>query len=127
MRRRPTPLLALAWALLALAATAAHAEVRIHNDLDLGELASCVSDSGALYYGAHWCPMCRKQNAYFEGYSDALPYVECYDGPKSWGMNETCRSEDVKAFPTWIFGDGSVRRGALSPLALASATGCLDR
>lgn len=93
-------------------------------ELDLAGLASCISDSGAIFYGAHWCPVCRKQKEHFDGYAYLLPYVECYDGPKDDGKNAECTKADIKSFPTWVFSDGSVETGAQTPEALAAATGC---
>lgn len=123
--RKPFALAVLV--LTAISAPPLLAEVSVESDLDLAELAECIGDSGALYYGAHWCPMCRKQNGYFEQHAGALPYVECYDGARSEGMNDTCREAGVRAFPTWILADGRQLRGARSPLELAAATDCLGR
>ena len=96
-------------------------------DVDLAALARCIRESGAVFYGAHWCPVCRKQNEYFDGYAYLLPYVECYDGPKAGGMNATCKSEGIDRFPTWVFPDGTVKTGARDPRSLAAATGCSAR
>jgi hypothetical protein len=93
-------------------------------DRDLGALARCVADSGALFYGAHWCPYCRKQNQSFAGHARLLPYVECYDGPKSQGMNARCRSAGIRSFPTWVFADGRRETGLRSPSQLAADTDC---
>jgi len=93
-------------------------------ELDLAQLASCISKSGAVFYGAHWCPICAKQKEHFDGYSYLLPYVECYDGPKKDGINETCTKEGIKSYPTWVFPSGSVQTGARTPEELATATGC---
>ena len=91
---------------------------------DLASLAQCVRNSGAVFYGAHWCPFCRKQKDSFGEHAGALPYVECYDGPRSDGMNRRCRRAEIKSFPTWVFADGTRKTGAMSPSALAAATGC---
>ena len=109
---------AIASLLVAAAPAAAQGPV------DLGALAQCVSDSGARFYGAYWCPYCRKQKEYFEGNAGALPYVECYDGPRSRGMNAACRNAGVRSFPTWVFADGSVKPGLRTPSELAADTGC---
>jgi len=109
-------------ALLVSFGTSGGAEVNVRTNLDPDELAECLRDSGALFYGAHWCPNCRKQLAAFP--PDSLPYVECYDGPRSAGSNATCRDANVSAYPTWVFADGSRRRGALPPAVLAAAAGC---
>jgi len=118
-----TPLALLV--LFALAPAPGRAEVRVDADLDLEEVAECVADSGAVFYGAWWCPQCRRQNEYFGEHAGALPYVECYDGARSQGQNDTCHEAGVRAYPTWILDDGRQLRGAQSPLKLASATGCL--
>ena len=117
-------LAALAGAVLLGAAPAvADAEIR---GADLGVLARCIAESGALFYGAHWCPYCRKQKEDFAGYDRYLPYVECYDGARAGGMNDRCKAAGIKTFPTWVFPDGTVKTGARTPLALARATGCLE-
>lgn len=94
-------------------------------EIDLEELAQCIADSGAVFYGAHWCPYCKKQKAYFESYASLLPYVECYDAGKRKGMRSECREAGVKSFPTWHYPDGKVVTGARNPKTLARATGCL--
>jgi hypothetical protein len=92
--------------------------------LDLAQLARCIRDSGAVFYGAHWCPVCRKQKEHFDGYAYLLPYVECYDGPKDEGMNAECTKAGIESYPTWVLPGGSVETGAQTPEALAAATGC---
>lgn len=91
---------------------------------NLAQLARCIADRGARFYGAHWCPYCRKQKEYFDGFAYLLPYVECYDGPKSNGMNARCRRAGIQSFPTWVLPNGSVARGIQTPRALAADTGC---
>jgi large repetitive protein len=92
--------------------------------VDLAGLARCVSASGAIFYGAHWCPICAKQKEYFDGYAYLLPYVECYDGPKKDGRNAQCKKLDIEHYPTWVFPDGRVETGADTPEELAAKTGC---
>ncbi len=106
--------LSAAAAALALAALPARA--------DLAALAECIADSGATYYGAHWCPVCAKQDAMFGEYAYLLPYTECYEPGSRDDQVVGC--EHVTGYPTWEFGDGKVRKGALSPRTLAAATGC---
>jgi hypothetical protein len=115
----------VALALLASAPAAAEVNVRLH--MDLGELAQCISESGAVFYGAHWCPVCRHQRESFGEHAGALPYFECYDGPKAAGMNDRCAEAGVRAVPTWVFSDGRVEVGEMTPAALATATGCWSR
>jgi thiol-disulfide isomerase/thioredoxin len=117
--RRARPLLA---GLLAIFAGSAPAPAEGPSDLEA--LARCIADSGAIFYGAHWCPYCREQKEYFGEYASLLPYVECYAGRKSEGKSAECRSAGVKKFPTWHFPDGTVATGVKRPGTLARATGC---
>lgn len=112
-------LFAAASLLSAQAPTAAHGE-----DFDLEQLALCIADSGAVFYGAHWCPACRKQREFFGSFAALLPYVECYDGSKSEGKTSECHHVGVRSFPTWHYPDGSIVTGAKNPKKLARATGC---
>ena len=116
--------MAIACVLFAAAPIAAEPDVV---EIELGDLTRCIRDSGALFYGAHWCPVCAEQKEYFERYAGMLPYVECYDGPKSSGMNARCKSTGIKSFPTWVFRDGQRKSGALEPLELGYETGCIER
>ena len=100
------------------------AAARADRQRELSELARCIHDSGAIFYGAHWCPVCRKQKEHFDGYAYLLPYVECYDGPKDDGMNAQCKKAGIHHFPTCVFPDGSVETGAQTPEELAEQTGC---
>ena len=110
---------AAAIALTLVAATPAAAD-----EIDLGALAQCISESGALFYGAHWCPFCRKQKEYFGEHAGALPYVECYDGPKKEGMNSRCADEGIASYPTWVFANGRHKSGVRTPEQLAADTRC---
>jgi hypothetical protein len=123
MSRRLVPGAAVLIALALLGAAPAAAD----EELELGDLARCIRNSGALFYGAHWCPVCARQKEAFERYAGMLPYVECYDGHKSAGMNARCKSMGIKRFPTWLFRDGHRKTGLLDPLELGYETGCVER
>ncbi len=69
------------------------------------KLAEHLKASGAVMYGAYWCPHCQEQKKLFgqEG-AAILPYVEC--DPQ--GVNsETarCRAAGIDGFPTWKLGE----------------------
>ncbi len=81
-------------------------------------LAECLTESGALFYGAYWCPHCIDQKEMFGEWVDFVPYVECEDEP------ETCSAAGITGYPTWIFGDGTVVQGAQSLETLAGYSGC---
>jgi uncharacterized membrane protein/glutaredoxin len=81
-------------------------------------LAKHLRASGAVMYGAYWCPHCQEQKALFGDAAKDLPYVECDPS----GVNarpDLCEKAGVKAFPTWVV--GTVRReGVQSPQELAA-------
>ncbi|MEB3250925.1 MAG: vitamin K epoxide reductase family protein [Cyanobacteriota bacterium] len=65
-------------------------------------LAQHLKASGAVMYGAWWCPHCHEQKELFGAEAaQLLPYVECAeDGIKP--QTDLCRSKpEIKGFPTW--------------------------
>ncbi len=83
-------------------------------------LARHLRESGAIMYGAYWCPHCQEQKALFGDAARDLPYVECDPN----GVNarpDLCEKAGVKAFPTWVIG-GQRREGVQSLSALADAS-----
>ncbi|HYC34343.1 MAG TPA: hypothetical protein VEC13_01275 [Candidatus Paceibacterota bacterium] len=84
--------------------------------------AMCLSEKGAKFYGAFWCPHCQKQKAMFEN-SDKIPYVEC-STPDTKGQLQVCTDKGVKSYPTWILADGSVLEGEIPLETLAQKTSC---
>lgn len=89
----------------------------------LDSFASCIKDSGAVFYGAFWCPHCRDQKALFGRSAKNLPYVEC-STPDGNGQIQYCKDKDIKGYPTWDFKDGSRKSEVLSLNDLSSITGC---
>ncbi len=64
-------------------------------------LAQHLSNSGAVMYGAYWCPHCQDQKKLFgiEG-AMSIPYVECdASGPNA--EPQKCRAAGIDGFPTW--------------------------
>lgn len=86
-------------------------------------LAQCIKDSGAVFYGAFWCPHCKSQEALFADAGPALPYVEC-STPDGNGQTFVCKEQGIKSYPTWKFTDGSELTGEQSFKTLAEKTGC---
>lgn len=86
-------------------------------------LATCLTDKGAKFYGAFWCPHCREQKKIFGNSAKLLPYIECSTADAS-GQLQVCTDEKIEGYPTWVFADGSRQGGALTPEELASKTGC---
>jgi thiol-disulfide isomerase/thioredoxin len=85
------------------------------------DLATCLKQSGTLFYGASWCSHCKAQKELFGGAADLLPYVECADGNE---LTATCKAADIKNFPTWKNKKGEKLEGEQSFEALAQFSGC---
>lgn len=85
--------------------------------------ATCIKDSGAIFYGAFWCTHCREQKAMFGNSAKLLPYTEC-STPDSQGQTVICKEKGITSYPTWIFASGEIGNGTQDFAALASSTGC---
>lgn len=88
------------------------------------EFAQCIKDSGAIFYGAFWCPHCNNQKRMFGDAADLLPYVEC-STPDQKSQLPVCKDAGVTVYPTWEFGDKTRQTGEVPLAVLAEKTGCL--
>lgn len=84
--------------------------------------ASCIKDSGAIFYGAFWCPHCQSQKAMFGKSANLLPYTECSTPSKS--QMKVCNDAGIQSYPTWKFSDGTMVTGQQSFAELAEKTKC---
>lgn len=84
--------------------------------------AQCISDSGAKFYGAYWCPHCQAQKKSFNE-SKYLPYIEC-SSADGQSQTKVCIDAKVTGYPTWIFADGSIANGEQSFEELSTKTNC---
>lgn len=91
---------------------------------DYSEFAQCITNSGALFYGAYWCSHCQDQKEMFGDAADALPYVECSLPGNANSVTQECKDAGITGYPTWVFADNSRASGTLSFQALSDATGC---
>ena len=89
----------------------------------LDELAQCIKDKGAIFYGAFWCPHCQATKKLFGSSAKLLPYVEC-STPDGTGQLQVCKDHNVTGYPTWVFADGSRLTGEQTLKSLADKTGC---
>jgi len=89
----------------------------------LDAFAQCISDSGATYYGAFWCPNCKNQEAIFGRSARLLPRVEC-STPDGQGQLQVCQEAKIEGYPTWDFALGTRVTGTQSLEALSESTGC---
>ncbi len=87
------------------------------------EFAACLTEKGAKFYGAFWCPHCNDQKALFGSAAKSLPYIEC-STPDGSGQLQACRDAQIGGYPTWRFDDGSEVMRVLSLEELAGRTGC---
>ena len=71
----------------------------------LDGFATALKDSGAVFYGAFWCPHCQAEKKLFGNSERLLPYVECsaLDGNS---QNQTCNDQKIEGYPTWFFKNG---------------------
>ena len=99
----------------ALHAQASERTARGPEDPYLRGLAERLADSGALFYGASWCPHCQEQKRMFGAAQERLPYIECSPSGPRGAVASSCISAGVQTYPTWVFADGS-RVTAVIPL-----------
>lgn len=94
-----------------------------HQPGQYDELAQCIKDKGATFFGAFWCPHCQEQKRMFGNSEKLLPYVECStaDGQN---QTQTCIDEEIKTYPTWELADGERLLGVIELDVLAEKTGC---
>lgn len=91
-------------------------------DPQLLALAEHLSERGARFYGASWCPSCQEQKALFGSAASGLPYVECSPhGPRAPRATD-CEMADIRNYPTWML-DGRRHEGVFPPAQLARMTG----
>ena len=88
------------------------------DDPRLEPLAVHLSESGAKYYGAFWCPNCQKQKRLFGRSAEKLPYVECSPNGRNGTIAFECAAQSIDSFPTWII-RGQRYNGLLSADELA--------
>src|SRR3989344_5960179 len=70
----------------------------------LDTFATCLTDKGAIFYGAFWCPHCQAQKKLFGRSQRLLLYVEC-STPDAKGQLQVCKDKNIQSYPTWEFAD----------------------
>lgn len=89
----------------------------------LEPFAQCLTDKGAVFYGAFWCPHCANQKELFGSSIKNVTYVEC-SLPDRSGQTQACKDANITGYPLWAFADGSRLSGEVSLATLAQKTGC---
>ncbi|MBU1446096.1 hypothetical protein KKD70_02445 [Patescibacteria group bacterium] len=90
---------------------------------DLETIAKCLTEKGAILYGAVWCPHCTDQK---ESFGDALKfinYVEC-DPNTNLEQSKICLEKKIEALPTWDLPSGERITGNRPVSELADLAGC---
>jgi thiol-disulfide isomerase/thioredoxin len=87
-------------------------------------LAIHLQETGAVMYGAYWCPFCAEQKEMFGDAAAELPYVEC-DPEGENPEPERCAAQDLEGYPSWEI-DGELHTGMLSLRELAELSGFED-
>lgn len=85
-------------------------------------LAQCLTEQGAKFYGTFWCPFCQQQKKAFAKSANKLPYIECSTPDKK--TLQICVDAEIENYPTWIFPDGSIEKGVRTPEYLAEKMSC---
>jgi len=89
----------------------------------LDTFAQCLTESGAKYYAAFWCPNCKNQQAMFGRSARLLPRTECSTADAK-GQLQVCKDANIQGYPTWEFADGTRETGTLSLEVLSERTNC---
>ncbi len=89
----------------------------------LDAFATCLKESGTLFYGTFWCPHCQNQKAMFGASAKLLPYIEC-STPDGNNQLPVCEAAGITGYPTWKFPDGTVKTGEVPLADLAAASRC---
>lgn len=89
----------------------------------LDGFAQCLTDKGAVFYGAFWCPHCQNQKKSFGSAERLVSYVEC-STPDGRSQTPECDQKGISGYPTWEFGEGDRVSGEMTLQQLADKTGC---
>jgi len=84
-------------------------------DPKIRALAEHLNDSGALFYGASWCPHCQEQKLLFGASVSRLPYIECSPAGPNTPQAPSCNRAGVQSYPTWVI-DGRAYAGQVLSL-----------
>ncbi len=86
------------------------------------KFAQCLSEKGAVEYGAYWCGHCKEQKEMFGDSFKFINYVECDAGGKN-ARPELCEQAGITGYPTWII-NGKRLSGLQKFETLAAETNC---
>ncbi|MDP4039516.1 MAG: hypothetical protein Q8P57_02970 [Candidatus Pacearchaeota archaeon] len=90
---------------------------------ELEEFAKCLTEKGAVMYGAFWCPHCANTKKKFGESFRYINYVEC-DPRGENEQAELCIEKEILSYDTWTFSDGSRLISEPKLKELAEKTSC---
>jgi len=90
---------------------------------DLETIAKCLTEKGAIMYGAVWCPHCTDQKESFGDAFKFVNYVEC-DPNTSPEQSKICLEKKIEGLPTWDLPSGERIMGYRPVSELADLAGC---
>jgi len=85
-------------------------------------LASYLTDHGAKFYGAYWCPHCQQQKEIFGLSAKRLPYIECSPGGQRSPQAAECSEAKIMNYPTWVI-NGNRLEEVMTLQRLSEVTG----
>ena len=77
----------------------------------LAGLADHLRDTGAIFYGAYWCPHCVEQKDEFGAAARRLPYVECSPNGPRQPQSAACNRASIQRYPTWVIAGNRIEGG----------------
>ena len=91
---------------------------------EIDVFAKCLTEKGAVMYGAFWCPHCARTKARFGSSFQYIKYVEC-DPRGDNEQSQLCIQKEIESYDTWEFADSSRLVGEPTFEAMAEKTGCI--
>jgi uncharacterized membrane protein len=102
---------------------APQAEAEGPEDPMVRALAEHLTDRGAEFYGASWCPHCQEQKRLFGASARRLPYIECSPAGPNAPQAPSCNIAGVQSYPTWKINGRTIVGQVLTLAQLADASG----
>ena len=66
---------------------------------EVENLAKCLTEKGAVFYGTEWCPHCQDQKKLFGTAMEFITYVDCDKN------RDACVDAGIQGYPTWVIGN----------------------
>jgi hypothetical protein len=87
-------------------------------DTGLDDFAKCLTEKGAIMYGAASCVHCQKVKTTFGSSFQYINYVECLQD------TQKCLDAGINGYPTWKFSNGSKLEGEQPLEKIAEFSNC---